>query len=286
MNGLSICIPTFNGAPFIRAALASAIAQIREPAEIVVVDDASTDDTAAVVTSFDDPRVRLVRNPRRLGIPGNWNRCLEVARGAYVNLLCQDDTLVPSALAHLGAALDAAPGAALAFGRRHLAAAPGMNYLSERYRAAAAGFHADCPPTVHGADLLASGLAAGRDPTLNVVGEPSFVLMRRQLALQVGGFDPQFQQLADWEMWLRLARQGPLAFVDEIVGVFRLHGASVSAQNFRSESARRESLRLLRRVADTYAPALPRGARRALHRVRWRHRLGLAWAVVSRERLG
>jgi glycosyltransferase involved in cell wall biosynthesis len=64
----------------------------------VVVDDASDDQTVEAVARLADPRVRIVRNPTRLGLAGNWNRAASEARGRYVKLLAQDDLLYPRCL--------------------------------------------------------------------------------------------------------------------------------------------------------------------------------------------
>ena len=277
---VSVCIPTFQGVRYLSDALRSACAQARRAVEVLVVDDASTDGTAEVAASFANDGVRVVRNPQRLGLPGNWNKCLELARGDYVLVLGQDDHLEPMALATLAGALDGAPDAPLAFGRREVVEEHGSAYLGAPYREALARFLATCPPRITGPEILDGGLRQGRDPTWNVVGEPSFVLLRRQAALAAGGFDAAFRQLADWDMWLRLSRTARMAFTGERVGVFRAHPRAQSALSFRSIATRRELLRFLARVGEVYAPELGAASRRALARVRWRHRLALGAALV------
>ena len=95
---VSVCVPTYNGEPFLQAALDSASAQTFGDLEILVVDDGSSDGTPALVErhAADDPRVRLLRNERNLGLVGNWNRCLEAARGTWIKFLFQDDLLEPA----------------------------------------------------------------------------------------------------------------------------------------------------------------------------------------------
>src|SRR5262249_61997367 len=112
---VSLCIPVWNGAAFLPEALASALGQTFRDFELLVVDDASDDASAAIAAAAGDPRLRLLRNERRLGIPGCWNRCLEEARGVYVKFLFQDDLLAPGALATLVNALDGEPRAVPAF---------------------------------------------------------------------------------------------------------------------------------------------------------------------------
>ncbi len=92
---VSVCIPTRNGAVFLAGAIRSVLAQTLADLELIVVDDASTDGTEAVVRSFSDGRVTFVAGPERLGIAGNWNRCLALATAPYVCLFHQDDVMAP-----------------------------------------------------------------------------------------------------------------------------------------------------------------------------------------------
>ena len=71
-------MPTYNGAAFIEETLRSIVNQSYQDFELLIVDDGSTDNTLEIVQSFSDPRIQLHRNPERLGIPGNWNRCLSL----------------------------------------------------------------------------------------------------------------------------------------------------------------------------------------------------------------
>ena len=92
---VSVCIPTYNGAEFVAKAIESVLAQTFADFELLVVDDSSDDTTVDIVCSFTDPRMRICQNERRLGIPGNWNHCLSLARGEYICLFHQDDVMLP-----------------------------------------------------------------------------------------------------------------------------------------------------------------------------------------------
>jgi glycosyltransferase involved in cell wall biosynthesis len=95
---VSVCIPTYNGAEFVAKAIESVLAQTFADFELLVIDDSSNDATVDIVRSFTDPRMRICRNEKRLGIPGNWNRCLSLARGEYICLFHQDDIMLPENL--------------------------------------------------------------------------------------------------------------------------------------------------------------------------------------------
>jgi glycosyltransferase involved in cell wall biosynthesis len=242
-----------------------------------VVDDGSTDRTLEIVASMSDARLRVHRNVSRRGLPGNWNECLAMARAPLVNLLFQDDVLVPDALQRLVRALRETPSAALAFGRREIryegSGLEGFPLRDEPYTRALHGFQAALhASTVTGQELVESALRDGRDLVINVIGEPSFSLLRREAALGAGGFDPGFRQLADWEFWLRLCRGTAAVFVDHTLGVFRVHAGGVSASSHRSLRVRWEFVKLLRRVERNYGARLAPEGRRLLSRQQWRFR--------------
>jgi glycosyltransferase involved in cell wall biosynthesis len=277
---VSICVPTWNGAGYLAETLRSALAQTETDFELLVVDDASTDETLGIVAGFRDPRIRVHRNERRLGLPGNWNRCLVHARGEYVKFLFQDDLLEPSAIDKLLGALRAMPGASLAFGRRTIRHEGGGArtplLLGDAYPELQRRFYSSAGGGVRGEDLVRSALREGRDLTVNVLGEPSFVLLRRDAVLKAGGFHPGFCQLVDWDLWLRLAREGPLVFVDETLGVFRVHDRGQSSRNHGSLRIPWEYVRLLSRIREGYGRTLARAERRRLESARWRCRRHLA----------
>ncbi len=88
---VSICIPTYNRATIITKAIDSALSQTYKNIEVIVVDNASTDNTEEIVLGYDDPRLRYVRNSENLGLFGNFNRCIELYKGEFLHILHSDD---------------------------------------------------------------------------------------------------------------------------------------------------------------------------------------------------
>ena len=84
---VSVCIPTYNYGRFLGQAIESVLAQTWGDFELVVCDNASTDDTQDVVASFRDERIRSYRNDANIGLFGNFSRCLELARGELTEAL-------------------------------------------------------------------------------------------------------------------------------------------------------------------------------------------------------
>ena len=101
----SVCMAAYQGAAYIEEQISSVLAQLGPDDELVVVDDASQDVTAQLVSSFEDPRVRLFRNESNRGYVRTFERALELARGDYLFLADQDDVWLPGRLDSMLAAL-------------------------------------------------------------------------------------------------------------------------------------------------------------------------------------
>ena len=138
---VSVCIPTYRGAQTIGPAIASVLAQTFTDFELIVIDDGSPDETATIVAGFEDSRITYVRNASNLGPEGNWNRCLEMARGTYFKLLPHDDLLHPHCLERQAAVLDqdAEHGVALVFSAREVLTPAGQTVMCRGYPGAREG---------------------------------------------------------------------------------------------------------------------------------------------------
>ena len=92
---ISVCIATYNGAPYITEQLASICAQLSDNDEIIVSDDGSTDGTLDVVRAFGDPRIRIVHNQSQRCYTANFENALRYAQGDYIFICDQDDVWLP-----------------------------------------------------------------------------------------------------------------------------------------------------------------------------------------------
>ena len=93
---ISVCIATYNGAPYITEQLASICAQLSDNDEIIISDDGSTDSTLDVVRAFGDPRIRIVRNQSQRCYTANFENALRHAQGDYIFICDQDDVWLPN----------------------------------------------------------------------------------------------------------------------------------------------------------------------------------------------
>jgi len=223
---VSVCIPSYNGADFIGAAVRSALAQSYGDFELVIVDDGSTDATVEIARGFADPRLRIEAHPRNVGQRANWDRALEAAGGEFFKLLPQDDLLEPDCLRRQVDALDdpAQAGVALVCGARKVVDRGGRTLMTRSFGRARG--------RVDARRAVRACVRAGT----NLIGEPAAVLMRTSLAREVGRFrDAEFYVL-DLDFWCRALERGDLFVLDGPVASFRVAAGSASVRTARSQA--------------------------------------------------
>lgn len=215
---VTIGIPSYNSAAHIREALDSALAQTYEPLEILVVDDASTDATHQIAAAYDDPRLSVCVNDTNLGLAGNHNRVIEMARGEYVKVLHADDILAPGAIEAQAKALSENPEVALVTCKRAIIDEEGRRIVNRG---------APWPEGVRdGRDVVREVVRSGR----NLLGEPSAQLFRREAALEAGRFSADWPYAVDLEFCVRLLLHGDVFYSPETLASFRVTTGQESAR--------------------------------------------------------
>ncbi len=225
---VSILVPTYHPAPeHLRAALEALQRQTVQDWHAVIHDDASTSDVQGIVAPFlADPRFTFRKSAHRLGIGGNWNACLQYAGAPFIQYLFQDDLWEPAFLEKALVVLEANPTVGFvsvdhAY-RYEGGGTPAAYYedLNAFKRAnIAAGKHA-------GGEMLRFWLAHALRPGL--IGEPSFVLLRRSLIERVGPFLTDMPQSLDNEYWMRCLLSSDWYELRESLGTFRVHPKGAS----------------------------------------------------------
>lgn len=242
----AVVIPVHDRADLLRLALASVAAQTLLPAEVIVVDDGSTDGSAAVAESFG---ATVIRQPAS-GVSAARNRGLRAATAATVAFLDSDDEWEPG---HLAALAAGASGNALV--STAALSTDGALIGSQSRR-----------PLV----LTAPGRLLWPDNPVVT----SAVLVDRALALEVGGFDERLRHSEDVDLWARLLRHGPGLVLPDVTVRYRTHPGQTSLD---VEAMRSGASRLL--DTGTVAAAT---ARAVAVRDRW-DRLRAAGARAPRE---
>jgi glycosyltransferase involved in cell wall biosynthesis len=199
---VSVVIPTCGRADLLRCAVGTALGQGVD-LEVIVVDDASADGTAAWLADHRDGRLHVVRHDARRGVSAARNSGIRAARGMWTAFLDDDDVWAPDKL-------ESQLSAATAAGRSWVY--PGDVHVDERLRVLGGG------PPLSPVDVMAML------PSHNTLPSgASNVMVRTELLTAVGDFDTSLQRTEDWDMWLRLARIGPPAWVPRPLVAYRHH---------------------------------------------------------------
>jgi len=245
MNGqpradVSVVIPCHNQARYLPSSIGSAQAQTHAPFEIIVVDDGSSDDTAAVAAA----RGATVIRQKNAGVSAARNAGLRAARGEFVVFLDADDELLPAAVETGVQALSLNPVAVCAVGRTRPMDVDGREMVSAAPR-----------PVV--TNLYEEWLSD------NFVSTPGAAIFRRLPLEANGGFPEGVGPAADYAIYLQLARTGVIVDHGHVVARYRSHSASMSRDS-------REMLRATMRVLRREKRMLPAEHRAAFHRGRAR----------------
>jgi len=248
---VTVAIVTRQQAQYLRGAIDSVLGQTFDDVEILVCDDASTDATPDVIAAFAD-RVRSIRHRRRLGVAAARNSCLALARGRFIAWLDSDDLYHPHALATQSRVLESEPGVLVVHGGFEVMDAEGRRV-------------ADWPPPFD-RDVVETGTAALPELLLaNYVTAPT-VMVRRELYDRVGGYLGSLRWSSeDWQMWLRAAVAGDLAFTARSVARYRVHPASLSATTAANGARLRGDLVAVKTFLAQHRSLVPRSLERRAH---------------------
>ena len=209
---ISVVIPVYNQGRFLGSALKSVIDQTYTPEEIIVVDDGFTDETPEVAMSFGS-QIRYVRQDNR-GLPCARNAGIANASGHLVAFLDSDDVWMPEHLSVLARAATVHPEGRAWF--------TGIRYIDDKGQ--------DLPQAIKTQDASyeLGYLQLLRSNTVF----PSTVMISRQVVLDLGGFSEDHELLRgceDWDLWIRLTRQGCMIGVSSCTVGYRIHGSSASS---------------------------------------------------------
>lgn len=204
---VSVIIPTYNSAKYVVEAVESVLAQTYKDFEVIVIDDGSTDETEQVMRRYQTP-VRYIRQQNG-GVAVARNRGIAESCGKYVAFLDADDTWLPHKLERqLEALRQQSP---------HRACYSAFTVVDSELNPMGISRSQRQGKALE--DLLMRG---------NVIGSICTVVCERSLFENIGGFDPELSQCADWDMWVRLAAKTEFLYLDEPLVTYRQHGSNMS----------------------------------------------------------
>ena len=263
---VSIIIPAFNASATLDRALGSVVAQTYPRWEAIVVDDASSDDTASSALKRGDPRCRVIRRAVRGGPAAARNDAIAAAKGELIAFLDADDEWLPEKLARQVAAFAAHPAAGLV--------ACDLRAVHEDGSEGASVFMRQLPSagTTAWKALLASSFLG-----------TSAVLAPRALIEELGGFDTALAVGEDQDLFIKLARRGEVVIVPDALAIYHYRGTSYSVDYARDQA--RIVLGMVRRHLVEEAAQLTGAERRQILAQRY-GRLGRNLIAAGARRRG
>ena len=208
MKTISVIIPTYNYARFIRAAIDSALCQTYPPEEVIVVDDGSTDETPAILAAYGD-RIRVYRRNNG-GVAAARNTGIAVARGDYLAFLDSDDIWEPRKLELQIARFEADS----AVGLVHC----GSETFDDEGRT--------LQVSLHGMEGWVAHAMLRLDREV-ITAPGSGIIVPKRVAEEIGAFDERMPPSEDWDFCYRIAVRYPVAYVSEVLVRYRLHSAGI-----------------------------------------------------------
>lgn len=213
MSEVSVIVPSYNQAPFISDCISSILTQTKKPHEIIVVDDASTDNTVEVIKPY-FTKIKFILNRKNFGaFSFTSNIGIKQATGDYILIVSADDWLAPTILEEEAAILDKNPEIALVYSQAF--------------------------DVVNGEKILKMPKPAGNESYIGrdndfqlLLTKGDFIpsinaLVRRVVYKKVGLFDTNLRYMADYEMWIRIAKSYPLAYIAKPLTYYRVHGKNL-----------------------------------------------------------
>src|ERR1041385_1951351 len=245
---VSVCLPIFNGALYVRDAIQSILNQTVSAQEIIVSDSGSLDGSEDIVREeLRKAQAKVIILPTKTcGMGANWNSTIRAASGKYIKFLFQDDVLHSTCLEEMVKLAESDARIGLVFSPRNLVVEPSVEddwiarwLLQHQNLSTAFGILKSNQP---GSLLLRSpGLL---QQPLNKIGEPTAVLVRRELFDKVGLFNENMRQLVDMEMWVRLMAASHVGYIPAALSSVRVHARQATSRHTAEEIDRFEKDRL------------------------------------------
>lgn len=275
---VSVVLPTYNRAGTLKRSIQSVLSQSITDLEIIVVDDASKDETETVVCAFGDDRIRYIKNKKNLGGAESRNVGIQHAKAPIIAFQDSDDEWLPMKLERCLYELEN--------NKNLLGVYSGFWQIKDHY-----AHYMPCysPPSNNKnitTDLLYD----------NFVDTPTVVLYKTVLN-KCGGFDKEMPRFQDWELFIRLSSLGIFSFIDEPLILSYVTPGNISSDKlaklnaleriYQKNSDRIESNRKLyaewnAKIGDAHMRAgIPRYGRKMLIKSLWNDKFNLRFAVKT-----
>ena len=213
---VSVIIPTYNRAALVPRAIESVLQQTFRNHEVIVVDDASTDETARLLSGRYGSTIVYIRKEINQGLAAARNTGIRAATGSLIAFLDDDDAWLPEKLELQVPIIQRDPAIGLVYCGYTQVAEDGT--IIRQTRPEKRGFILP--------DLLEDNYIAG---------SASAVLIKKEVLDNAGYFDETLTACEDWDLWIRIARQCPIAFADHLLVTYTIHADNMHKDLFRME---------------------------------------------------
>jgi glycosyltransferase involved in cell wall biosynthesis len=248
MPKISVVVPNYNHARFLRRRIDTILAQTRQDFELILLDDCSTDESTAILREYaSDPRVRLDLNEINSGSTfKQWNKGVRLAQGKYVWIAESDDYADARLLERLVGVLDANPEVTFGYCRSRCVTEDGRLGRFADYNPR------DSDSNRWTADFCVDGHELCRQyfAWFTAVQNASAVVFRKAIYDQLGGPDETLRLCGDWKLWAAMALEGKVAYICEPMNYFRFHGKSVRSDSAKASTSAIEYLHVSRWILD------------------------------------
>jgi Glycosyl transferase family 2 len=219
MSRIDVIIPCYNYGRFLYDCVNSVLGQVGVDVRVLVIDDASPDNTAEVAAALarENPRVTVIRHSANKGHIKTYNEGIEWASADYMLLLSADDYLLPGALARATNLMDAHPEVGFTFGN--------VIELSDNGNETPIKSIIEATCILEGCEFIALSGAENLVATCSAV-------VRTELQNRLGGYHNELPHTGDMEMWLRFAAHASVGFMSAYQGVYRCHSANMSTRYY------------------------------------------------------
>ena len=249
---VSVCIPTYNGAEYLADCIDSVLAQTHSDLELLIVDDCSSDDSVEIAHGYArrDSRVRISVNSTNLGLGGNWNRSVHLSRGEWIKFVFQDDLISPECLRRMLAAAATSKVPMVSCARDFIFESGTKEdtrqfYLNHQAQITAAYRDSNQWSAQRVAEIALQPIG------VNLLGEPTAVLLHRSVFERFGLFNPYLGRSCDLEYWIRVGSNTGTMHIPEVLATFRVHAGATSAY-LNQTAARRYRVEILDPLVITH----------------------------------
>ena len=229
---VSICIPTYNGDKYLVECLESCVNQFFKDFEIIICDDGSSDKTISIIESYalKYSFIKFTKNEKKLGLVGNWNKCIELSSGQWIKFVFQDDYISDDCLEKFVKEIN---------DTSQLIVCKRQFILPEQASSDLVNYYTNVVRTLENTSNVLGNFFSPKliskitveNICLNFIGEPSLIFFKKSIVNEVGLFNSSLKQICDLEFALRIASKFGLTYIPHQLCAFRIHQNSTTSNN-------------------------------------------------------